>query len=408
MQHPNYDPLKNEVERIYGKRIVTYSDCLILSKEITLRTGFRLNVNTLRRFFGLVQAVYPPSVTTLDILSRFCGFQSFENYRAFQTTQTDVADVPSSSLLHYADVLFSRAAATTYTDPTWTGIVRETILFMEKHPHLIDTFQRNIARTRIGQDIFFEQFVNLDQLNGNFGTGLRYYLAQKNNREGRLFTHALLCLRHYLTMDAQPLERHYQELLQDTIDERVHPFLAARFFAAQIFYHNRSPADIFRIVSAARECFRHLLPSRDMYQAFPCFELFMTEALVLTRQPLEALFYIQESRKKRTDYYPPAVDKNLFSPFDLYEAAAFSMLGEEEKAKKAFRRVNPMDFYFLSRQFHNIIYLTVESHLFPAKAKNNRPQISGLIMQTGFLYLQGFLSETAVVNKKEQPKGFHL
>ncbi|RYZ24518.1 MAG: hypothetical protein EOO10_20355, partial [Chitinophagaceae bacterium] len=161
---PNYDPLKSEVERIYGKRIVTYSDCLTLSKEITLRTGFRLNVNTLRRFFGLVQAIYPPSVTTLDILSRFCGFQSFENYRAFQSTQTKADDVDSSAVLHYADILFSRAAATTYTDPTWTGIVRETILFMEKHPSLIDTFQRNIARTTIGQDIFFEQFVNLDQL----------------------------------------------------------------------------------------------------------------------------------------------------------------------------------------------------------------------------------------------------
>lgn len=405
---PNYDPLKSEVERIYGKQIVTYSDCLTLSKEITLRTGFRLNVNTLRRFFGLVQAVYPPSVTTLDILSRFCGFQSFENYRAIQNTQTGADDVQSSPFLHYADLLFSRAAATTYTDPTWTGIVRETILFLEKHPSLIDTFQRNIARTRIGQDIFFEQFVNLDQLNGNFGAGLRYYLAGKNTREGRLFTHALLCLRYYLANDCTNLARHYHELLQDTIDERVHPFLAARFFAAQLFFHHESPADIFRIVTAARECFRHLLPSRDIYQAFPCFELFMAEALVLTRQPLEALFYIQESRKKRTDYYPPAVDRNLFSPFDLYEAAAFAMLKEEDKAKKSFRRVNPMEFYFLSRQFHNIIYLSVENLLFLTKAKTNRPQIANLIGQTGFLRLQEFLNEPAVVNKKEQAKGFHL
>ncbi|NTS39514.1 hypothetical protein HRG84_01235 [Flavisolibacter sp. BT320] len=405
---PNYDPLKSEVERIYGKQIVTYSDCLTLSKEITLRTGFRLNVNTLRRFFGLVQAVYPPSVTTLDILSRFCGFQSFENYKAFQNTQTNADDVQSSPFLQYADLLFSRAAATTYTDPTWTGIVRETILFLEKHPSLIDTFQRSIARTRIGQDIFFEQFVNLDQLNGNFGAGLRYYLSEKNTREGRLFTHALLCLRYYLANDCTNLARHYHELLQDTIDERVHPFLAARFFAAQLFFHHGSPTEIFSIVTAARECFRHLLPSRDIYQAFPCFELFMTEALVLTRQPLEALFYIQESRKKRTDYYPPAVDRNLFSPFDLYEAAAYTMLKEEEKAKKAFRRVNPMKFYFLSRQFHNIVYLSVENLLFTPKAKTNRPQIANLVAQTGFLHLQEFLNEVAVVNKKEQAKGFHL
>ncbi|HEV7329730.1 MAG TPA: hypothetical protein VGN63_01720 [Flavisolibacter sp.] len=408
MKPPNYDPLKREVERVYGKKVVTYSDCLNLSKEITLRTGFRLNVNTLRRFFGLVQASYPPSVTTLDILSRFCGCKSYEDFTAFEPTQVQGDEVQSSSLLRYVDLLFRKAAITTYADPTWSGIVRETILYMEKYPHLIDAFQRNIVRTQVGQEIYFEQFVNLDQLNGYFGYGIRYYLAAKNTREGRLFAHALLAYRYYLTLEEEALERHYHELQQDSIDERVHPFLAARYFAAQVFYHYQHPEEIFKVLSSARECFKHLLPSKDMYQTFPCFELFMAEALILSRQPLEALFYIQEARKKRSDYYPPAVDKNLFSPFDLYEAAAYTMLGEEEKAKKAFRRVNPMEFYFLSRQFHNIIYLTVESHLFPAKERANSAQITDLIRQTGFLRMRGLLHDSAVVNKKEQDKSFLL
>lgn len=408
MHPPDYDPLKREVERIYGKKIVTYSDCLTLSKEITIRTSFRLNVNTLRRFFGLVQASYPPSLTTLDILSRFCGCKSYEDFTAFQSTQTQEDDGQSSQLLHYVDLLFRKAAITTYADPTWSGIVRETILYMERQPHLIDAFQRNIVRTQVGQEIYFEQFVNLDQLNGYFGNGIRYYLAEKNTREGRLFAHALLAFRYFLTLEEEALERHYHELQQDSIDERVHPFLAARYFAAQLFYHHQHPEEVFKILSSARECFRHLLPSKDMYQTFPCFELFIAEALILTRQPLEALFYIQEARKKRSDYYPPAVDKNLFSPFDLYESAAYTMLGEEEKAKRAFRRVNPMEFYFLSRQFHHIIYLTVESRLFPAKYKANSDQIATLLAQTGFHRMRGLLEEALVVNKKEQDKRVHL
>ena len=65
--------IKEEIVNIFGRRIVSSRDCIQLSDEIFHKTKLQLNPNTLRRFFGLVKAAYPPSHSTLTILSKYCG-----------------------------------------------------------------------------------------------------------------------------------------------------------------------------------------------------------------------------------------------------------------------------------------------------------------------------------------------
>jgi hypothetical protein len=122
----------------------------------------------------------------------------------------------------------------------------------------------------------------------------------------------------------------------------------------------------------------------------------------LIGQPIEALFYLREQKKKKSIYIPPAVDVQLFTAFDLYEAIAYTMLGEEEKAKKAFRRVNTAEFYFLSRQYHNILYMQVESVLFTGRTASLNVQLDDLIQRLGFIKLYELFDSMKVVNKKER------
>src|SRR5687767_12831872 len=77
--------LKNEVEAVFGRAITSYRDCILLSEEIYIRTCFKINLNTLRRFFGIVKAEYPPSLATLNIMAKYCGFDSMDE---FLTTNT--------------------------------------------------------------------------------------------------------------------------------------------------------------------------------------------------------------------------------------------------------------------------------------------------------------------------------
>ena len=402
MRNISLNPLLREVEKKYGKKVISYADCLQLSKAIAQQTGFRINVSTLRRSFGLVKAAYPPSPTTKDILAKFIGYNNFEHFCALQTAEPDVAENDSPLLLHYMETLFSKASGDTYSDPTWLAIMRQTILFLDKQPQLIDSFQRTMAKTVIGQNVYFEQFVNMDQLNGYYGKGLRYYLAEKLTKEARLFSHSLLVLRGYLTEDAHSLAIHYAEVVQHSLDSSIHPFVSARYFASQLFFHRQNPEELYKLLNEARAFYKEMLPSKDAFQSFPCFELVITEALVLIGQPLEAMFYLREQKKKKSIYVPPAVDVYLFNAFDLYETIALTMLGDHEKAKKVLRRVAPADFYFLSRQYHNILYLLVESVLFAGKAAVLTVQLEDLIKKLGFVKLYALFERMKIVNKKEQ------
>ena len=395
--------LRKEVERIYGKKIVAYADCLQLTKEIAQKTGFRINVNTARRFFGVVQATYPPSLTTLEIISQYAGFRSFEHFvESHQPLAGSKTEVPAPYFLDYVSILFEKAAATTAGDPTWYNIVRETIFYLERHPQLVAPFQRMAVRTTIGLDIYFEQFVHIDGLNGSYGDGLRYYLNAKDTPDARLFGHALLALRSFLTEDGEGLETHYRKVISHPPDRSTHPFLCARFFATQLFYHQKDPGKLYSIALEARRFYADLPPSRDAYQTFPCFELVFSEALVLTGQAAEALFYIQESRRKRTDYVPPTVDTRLFAALDLYEAVAFARLGEMERAKKALKKIRSNEFYFLSRRFLTILYSTVETVVGRCTESLEDIYREKLLGETGFSVLRfSFLPEESV-NKKEQ------
>ena len=70
--------LKKKVEEKFGEKIRYSSQCEALSEAIFEATGERLSLVTLKRFFGFTTAKVEPRLSTLDILSQYCGYASFE------------------------------------------------------------------------------------------------------------------------------------------------------------------------------------------------------------------------------------------------------------------------------------------------------------------------------------------
>src|SRR3954447_26003216 len=81
--------LKEEIEETFGKKINVSRDCILLSEEVYGKISLTVNPNTLRRLFGLIKSDYSPSYTTLDILSRYCGFASFEEFKRLKNNTGD-------------------------------------------------------------------------------------------------------------------------------------------------------------------------------------------------------------------------------------------------------------------------------------------------------------------------------
>lgn len=65
--------LKDEVARTFGSRLETSTDFNALSDSIEARIGEILSASTLKRLWGYVSPQSRPRMSTLDLLSKYCG-----------------------------------------------------------------------------------------------------------------------------------------------------------------------------------------------------------------------------------------------------------------------------------------------------------------------------------------------
>ncbi len=74
------DSLLKLVERRSELSLSTLSNLNHLVGEIKESTSEKLSISTLRRLFGMVESAHEPSISTLDILSRFVGFRGWHDF----------------------------------------------------------------------------------------------------------------------------------------------------------------------------------------------------------------------------------------------------------------------------------------------------------------------------------------
>src|ERR1700676_5430504 len=192
------DAVKLEIEYVFGRRIVSSRDCLDLRDEIYQKTQKQLNPNTLRRFFGLVKAEYPPSHSTLTILSQYCGFHSAEDIYELKQQPFGGNSIEQGNLVYYFVSLFEDITVKNNCDETFLTLVAHTIKFLNNNLALVDKFQSLVAKTKNGQVFYFENLVNIDQFNFYYTNGLRYYLNEKRTSEALIFAHSILVFKYWL------------------------------------------------------------------------------------------------------------------------------------------------------------------------------------------------------------------
>jgi hypothetical protein len=71
--------IKKKIEDKSGIKIRYGKDCITLSEKIFSECGFKLSASTIRRLFGFVQNTKEVRVHTLDVLSNYLGFSSWDD-----------------------------------------------------------------------------------------------------------------------------------------------------------------------------------------------------------------------------------------------------------------------------------------------------------------------------------------
>jgi hypothetical protein len=265
------DELKTEVEKTLGRRIVTRGDCELLAEDLYLKTGAILSYNTFRRLFGIIE-YRKPRESTLDVLSEYIGFQSFQDFtKRFSEVDTwplwehlyvMLSEGHSNEILTY---LHYRKRQQNHFTVAFTIVVREllsrndvsTLLLIFRDPMFQFRALPYDQVTQIGvliglhfrtfdaketeeilllepnfRDLVFKIFVDYGRLNTKYGEWITYLsCVQGLDKETDVFLSCLQTWRELLNMKAlDPLE--IKQLPH--LDTAQHPILFGRLHGLKI------------------------------------------------------------------------------------------------------------------------------------------------------------------------------
>jgi len=383
--------IKGELERVFGRCITSSRDCIDLSDDIFRKTQKQINPNTLRRIFGLVKAEYPPSQSTLDILSKYCGFYSVEELYTTKQTINNIDIVWQDQLLNYIITLFVQTPVKDLLDKTFLTLAKHTISLLNNNEPLADKFMNVVSKTKTGQDLYFERFVNIDKLNSSYGNGLRYYLHAKASDEASLFAHSLITLKYWLNNNQEKILHQRDYLLdRNPSPDEIEPFVMTRYFAALLFYADAASISADEILIDIYKYYSSPALNSNKEQLI-CFEYVIAEALTLTGHSQDALYYLRNYRSSfnKTEY------SQFFTSLDnikLLDALAHYQIGKYKTAECIFDEIITSDFHFLNRNFASIVYLQLMNKLKRRNDKSLETRIK-LIQQTGFIKMNNFLED---------------
>lgn len=370
--------LRKELENSFGRKIVSSRDCLQLVDDIYQKTGYTINANTLRRFFGLVKTAYSASPSTVTILSKYCGFGSIDEIENISSHAVADTAINKEEVMHYLISLFKGLEDEKGHNKTALSLVNQTIIFLERNPSLIERFQREVARTAAGQYYYYEASVNMDRLNDYYGNGLRHYLRAAATDPAKLFFHSVLVMRYWLTENTALLEKHMEEIHHITVNQHYPSHILGRLIAARLYHANTRNESIDKIMSEASRYHVSIFSSRgNAVPSYPDFELVICEALILTSHFEEAQEYIRRGKAAFAGYKTG----NAKHPFSFWETFLSRRKSHPVIPLEPSRKAASPDIYNysypLNRKYYNLLLLQQNSASKPS-------QVAALVEETGF------------------------
>ena len=269
------DELKNEVEKTLGRKISSRGDCELLAEDLYAKTGLIISYNTFRRLFGIIE-FRKPRESTLDALSIYIGFQSYQDFtKRFSEVDTwpmwehlyvMLSESNSDEILSYLHYLKRQQKNFSIA---FTIVVREllnrndisTLLLIFRDPlfnfHALPYDQVAQIGVLIGlhfrtfhhkemeevlllednfRDLVFKIFVDYGRLNGSYGSWIDFLAGVSTlDKETISFLTCLGIWRNLLnlqTSDQKPASNSLK------LERALHPILFGRIFGIKILISN--------------------------------------------------------------------------------------------------------------------------------------------------------------------------
>ena len=382
-----YIILKKEIEKIFGQKIISAKECLMLAEDIYNKTSSLLNFNTIRRFFGLVKSDYPASKATINILSAYCGFSSLAELTAYvETAPEKPGSEQNVILLNYLVMIFKNTLVNDDNDETFNSFVKITIEHLHENIPLMKSLQKEIAKTKNGIEFYFEKNVNYDKLNSFYGEGLHDYMNESSSQEKTIFALSLLCLKNWLVCDNESLKKNFERLQPLNLSPSAPSFIWSRYFSAHLLYANAFSADVEKLLIETYTFHANCKLANRKQKVAESFEYIYANTLILTNNYEHALYYTDHALKNYDELNSPEGHYSL-QKLLLLKAIALIQLKNRAEAKNIYQLLKPSKFYFLSSKLDTALYLILTKEINKGN-RNTDLQLNKIVEESGFLKLQ--------------------
>ena len=379
--------LQKNVGKQFGKQISSSTDCDKLASLLSYNFNTNLSAQTLRRFFGLIKSTSKSSHFTLDILSKFCGYQDFENFsKSYSNSELE---------LFFDDIENNEK-------DYWKKSEQLCRQISESPEMLINTHHRLMAFP-LARKYFIENHPMRDMIGTVYSQYFLAYLKFNKSNEAKIFAYGFLFKSAFLLQNTELMELYYKKVKETELTEEVHVIPAGLKSGVQLLYADFTGNEyLFRKYSAEMKKVR--LQYLEASEKSVCsFEYTVLESLIFTNRTKEMKFLIENNSFQKADdevYIPLQRKETHDEVWKILCAVAYQKMGDQKNTKLYLDRVNLENLGIGWKKYYSLMYYFVQLNV---AGKNQEADIISkletLINDTFFSYYQTLLDDHIEIGK---------
>lgn len=377
--------LKEMAEAKFGQSITTSRDCVAFTNELEKSTGELLSIQTIRRFFGLIEAENIPSIFTLNVIAKYVGQKDWKRFCLEKVLSNPVSDYDVNGIIDfYTDYQFGN-------EKVIDKVINDEVLR--------STLLPVISNTPMGAKYFFEERPLRDYLCTDYANSLKNYLKTKNySNEACLFTYGLLFIGAFLSEDKLGIEKYYSKIKNIEITEEIYNIPVARKFGVELMYYHLNK-DEWRF----EQIFNEAIAIRINYIAkmeysYNNFDFTLIEHLMILERYHECkiLVDLHLGDKLRLEGSELTLPNFYRQVYNLGKGITYYHNNLKKEGRLALKSLEISFLRSGERAYYNLLYLLFQLEIVTPSATKKRAhlinQINQLIEKTGYVWYKNQLN----------------
>lgn len=236
--------LKVLVQKVFGSPLHYGNECKRLSDSILEHSNEYISYQTLRRFFGFIKTTQPASIHSLNVLSRYCGYNNYEDYLVHISKE-------KNNDTDFVKLIFT-IPLRKELDENFHAVCRRVAEVLYNNLELFYKNRTFLAKSNNGQVFFYERYAFFDYLNKDgYRIGLSEYQKYKNSNGADIYVKTLFLFGDYLKGDKiTTIKISSKETVED-----LHANLQARLLGIRILLKKEN---VKSLVQNIKDNLKHL------------------------------------------------------------------------------------------------------------------------------------------------------